>query len=49
MSLVAAVVIVAALVIGNETVAVIDIVDGQGSINLVSIATIRSSSSVPRV
>jgi hypothetical protein len=42
-------VIVAALVIGNDIVAVIDIVDDQGSMSLVSIATMRSSNSVPRV
>ena len=41
-------VIVAALVNGNDTVGVIDAVDDQRSISLVSIATIRSSNSVPR-
>lgn len=41
-------VIVAALVSGNDTVLVIDIVDDHGSISLVNIATMRSSSSVPR-
>ena len=41
-------VIVFALVNGNDTVVVIDIVDDQGSMSLVSIATIRSSNSVPR-
>jgi hypothetical protein len=38
-------VIVAALVNGNDIVGVIDAVDDQGSISLVSIATMRSSSS----
>ena len=41
-------VIVAALVNGNDTVGVIDAVNDQGSMSLVSIATIRSSNSVPR-
>jgi hypothetical protein len=43
-----ALVIVAALVNGNAIVVVIDIVDDQGSLSLVSIATVRSSNSVPR-
>ena len=38
---------VAALSSGNETVDVIDIVDDQGSSNFVSIATTRSSNSIP--
>jgi hypothetical protein len=33
---------------GNDLVVVIDTVDDQGSMRLVSIATIRSSNSVPR-
>jgi hypothetical protein len=41
-------VIVAALVNGNDVVIVIDAVDAQGSINFVSMATMRSSSSIPR-
>ena len=41
-------VIVAALGNGNDTVVVADTVNDQGSISLVSIATIRSSNSVPR-
>ena len=41
-------VIVAALVIGNDTVAVIDAVDDHGTISFVSIATMRSSNSMPR-
>lgn len=41
-------VIVAALVNGNDAVIVIDAVDDQGSISLVSIATMRSSKSIPR-
>ena len=41
-------VIVAALVNRNDTVGVIDAVDGQGSISFVSIATMRSSNSIPR-
>ena len=41
-------VIVAALVNGNDTVDLIDTVDAQGSINFVSIETMRSSSSIPR-
>jgi hypothetical protein len=41
-------VIVAALVNGNDVVIVIDAVDDQGSINFVSMATMRSSSSIPR-
>lgn len=40
--------IVAALVNGNDTVDVIDAVDDQGSTSFVSIATIRSSNSMPR-
>jgi hypothetical protein len=40
--------IVAALVNGNDAVSVIDAVNDQGSINFVSIATIRSSNSSPR-
>jgi hypothetical protein len=40
--------IVAALVNGNDAVIVIDAVDDQGSINFVSIDTIRSSNSIPR-
>jgi hypothetical protein len=39
---------VAALVNGNDTVGVIDAVADQGSMSLVSIATIRSSNSLPR-
>ena len=39
---------VAALVNGNDIVSVIDAVDDQGSMSLVSIATILSSTSVPR-
>jgi hypothetical protein len=42
-------VMVAALVNGNDTVIAIDTVDDQGSINVVSIATMRSSNSTPRV
>ena len=41
-------VIVAALVNGNDTVGVIDAVDDQGSMSLVNIATILSSTSMPR-
>jgi len=41
-------VIVAALVNGNDIVGVIDAVDDQGSISFVSIATMRSSNSIPR-
>ena len=41
-------VIVAALVNGNDTVGVIDAVDNQGAISFVSIATMRSSHSIPR-
>jgi hypothetical protein len=42
-------VVVAALVNGNEAVSVIDAVDDdQGSISFVSIATTRSSNSIPR-
>jgi hypothetical protein len=41
-------VVVAALVNGNEVVGVIDAVDDQGSISFVSIATTRSSNSIPR-
>ena len=41
-------VVVAALVSGNDAVSVNDPVDNQGSINLVSIATMRSSNSTPR-
>ena len=41
-------VIVAALVNGNEIVDVIDAVDDQGSMSFVSIATMRSSNSMPR-
>ena len=39
---------VAALVNGNDVVSVIDAVDDQGSMSLVSIATILSRSSMPR-
>jgi len=42
-------VIVAALVNGNDTVIVIDAVDDQGSINFVSMATMRSRNSTTRV
>lgn len=45
---VSAPVIVAALVSGNDAVMVIDAVDDQGSISFVSMATMRSSNSVPR-
>lgn len=45
---VSAPVIVAALVSGNDAVIVIDAVDDQGSIRFVSMATMRSSNSVPR-
>ncbi len=45
---VAALVIVAVHVNGNDLVVVIEAVDDQGSMSLVSIATIRSSNSVPR-
>jgi hypothetical protein len=45
---VAAPVVVAALVNGNEAVGVIDAVDDQGSISFVSIATTGSSNSIPR-
>jgi hypothetical protein len=41
-------VVVAARVNGNEAVSVIDAVDDQGSISFVSIATTRSSNSIPR-
>ena len=41
-------VIVAALVNRNDTVSVIDAVDGQGSISFIRIATMRSSNSIPR-
>jgi hypothetical protein len=41
-------VIVAALVNGNDSVAVTDAVDAQGSISFVSIATMRSSNAIPR-
>jgi hypothetical protein len=41
-------VIVAALVSGNDTVVVIDAVDAQGSISFITIATMRSSNSIPR-
>ena len=41
-------VIVAALGNGIDIVEVIDTLDDQGSISFVSIATIRSSSSIPR-
>ena len=40
--------IVSALVSGNDVVIVIDVVDDQGSINFVSMATMRSSNSIPR-
>jgi hypothetical protein len=46
--IVSAPVIVAALVNGNDSVSVIDAVDDQGSISFVSIATMRSSNSIPR-
>jgi hypothetical protein len=46
--IVAAPVVVAALVNGNEAVSVFDAVDDQGSISFVSIATTRSSNSIPR-
>jgi hypothetical protein len=39
---------VAALVNRNDAVIVIDAVDDQGLINFVSMATIRSSNSIPR-
>jgi hypothetical protein len=39
---------VAALVNGNDTMDVIHAVDDQGSISLVNMATIRSSTSIPR-
>jgi hypothetical protein len=42
------VVVVAALVNGNDTVALIETVDAHGSISFVSIATMRSSNSMPR-
>jgi hypothetical protein len=45
---VSAPVIVAALVSGNDVVIVIDAVDDQGSLSFVSMATMRSSNSVPR-
>ena len=41
-------VIVAALVNGNDAVAVAVAVADQGSMSLVNIATMRSSSSIPR-
>ena len=41
-------VIVAALGNGNDIVILIDTVDDQGATSFVSIATIRSSSSIPR-
>ena len=41
-------VIVAVHVNGNATVILIDAVDDQGSMSLVSIATTRSSNSTPR-
>jgi hypothetical protein len=41
-------VMVAALVNGNDAVSVIHTVDHQGSINFVSMATMRSSNSSPR-
>lgn len=41
-------VMVAALVSGNDVVIVIDAVDDQGWINFVSMATMRSSNSIPR-
>jgi hypothetical protein len=41
-------VIVAALVNRNETVIVIDAVDAQDSINVISMATLHSSNSIPR-
>ena len=41
-------VMVAALVNGNDAVSVIHTVDHQGSINFVSMATMRSSNSIPR-
>jgi hypothetical protein len=41
-------VIVAALVNGNDVVIVIDAVDDRGSISFVSMATMRSSNSIPR-
>jgi hypothetical protein len=41
-------VMVAALVSGNDAVGVIDAMDDQGSISVVSIATMRSSNSIPR-
>jgi hypothetical protein len=47
--IVSAPVMVAALVNGNDVVIVIDAVDDQGSINFVSMATMRSSNSIPRV
>ena len=46
--IVAVPVIVAALVNGNDIVAVIDAVDDQGSTSFVNIATMRSSKSTPR-
>ena len=47
--IVIAAVIVAVHVNVNPAVDVIDTVDDQGSMSLVSIATTRSSSSIPRV
>ena len=41
-------VIVAALVNGNDIVNLIDAVDDQGSMSFVSMATMRSSKSMPR-
>jgi hypothetical protein len=46
--IVSAPVIVIALVSGNDTVSVIDAVDDQESISFVSLATMRSSNSIPR-
>jgi hypothetical protein len=46
--IVAAPVVVAALVNGSEAVSVIDAVDDQGSLRFASIATTRSSNSIPR-
>jgi hypothetical protein len=42
-------VMLAALVNGNDTVIVIDAVGDQGSINVVSMATMRSRNSTTRV
>ena len=46
--IVAVPVMVAALVNGNDIVAVIDAVDDQGSTSFVNMATMRSSKSTPR-